>query len=83
MNNLNQYSFIAVAGGFVLVAGLILLTNKPKWNDFSPLVVIVSGWSPPGFNPAPAPDPAHGRCQNGAGNDRAGKPVLLEFQSPY
>jgi len=37
------YSFIFIAAGFVFVAGVILLTNKPKWSDYLAFGVIVGG----------------------------------------
>ncbi len=39
----NQYSFITFAVGLVVIAGLILLTNKPKWNDYLAFGVIIIG----------------------------------------
>jgi hypothetical protein len=79
----NQYSFITVAIGFVLVAGLILLTNKPKLNDYITFGVIVTGlvtvWAILHPRQTPLMDDAK-MVQEMIG---AGTPVLLEFQSPY
>jgi hypothetical protein len=79
----NQYSFITVAIGFVLVAGLILLTNKPKLNDYIAFGVIVAGlvtaWAILHPRQTPLMDDAK-MVQEMIG---AGTPVLLEFQSPY
>ena len=77
------YSFIFIAAGFAFVAGLILLTNKPKWNDYLAFGVIVFGlvaaWT--------ILHPRQTLLMDDAKNVQAmigtGKPVLLEFQSPY
>jgi hypothetical protein len=77
------YSYIFIAAGFVFVAGVILLTNKPKWNDYLAFGVIVSGlifaWS--------ILHPRQTILMDDAKEVQAmigiGKPVLLEFQSPY
>ncbi len=84
MNSIfNQYSFIAVAIGFVVVAGFILLTNKPKWNDYLAFGVIVLGvlaaWSVLHPRQTPLMEDAQ-KVQAMIGK---GTPVLLEFQSPY
>lgn len=79
----NQYSFITIALGFVLVSGFILLTNKPKWNDYLAFGVIVIGlfaaWSILHPRQTPLMDNAK-KVQSMIGT---GTPVLLEFQSPY
>ena len=77
------YTFLFVAIGFIIVVGIILLTNKPKWNDYTAFAVIVIalvvGWSI--IHPRPTVIRAGAQeVQNMIG---AGKPVLLEFQSPY
>lgn len=78
-----QYSFVFIAAGFALIAGLILLTNKPKWNDYLAFAVIVGGlvtaWAT--LHPRQTllmDEAAEVRAMIGAG-----QPVLLEFQSPY
>jgi hypothetical protein len=80
---INQYSFIAIAVGFALVAGFILLTNKPKWKDYLAFGVIIVGlfaaWSILHPRQTPLMDDAK-KVQAMIG---AGTPVLLEFQSPY
>jgi len=79
----NQYSFITMAVAFTLVAGLILLTNKPKWNDYLAFGVIILGlvaaWSILHPRQTPLMEDAK-KVQSMIGQ---GKPVLLEFQSPY
>lgn len=79
----NHYSFVWIALGLTIVAGLVLLTNQPKLRDFVSFGVIVVGlgvsWVI--LHPRPtnlASDATAVRAMIGAG-----KPVLLEFQSPY
>lgn len=77
------YSFLFIAIGFALIAGIILLSNKPKWNDYVAFGVIVGGlivaWT--------ILHPRQTLLMDDAKNVQAmigtGKPVLLEFQSPY
>jgi hypothetical protein len=77
------YSFIFIAAGFAFVAGVILLSNKPKWNDYLAFGVIVLGlifaWS--------ILHPRQTLLMDDAKEVKAmigtGTPVLLEFQSPY
>jgi len=80
---LNEYSFITFSAGFIIIAGIILLTNKPKWNDYLAFGVIVlalfTAWSIVHPRQTPLMDDAK-EVQAMIG---AGKPVLLEFQSPY
>ncbi len=80
---INQYSFVAILAGFALVAGFVLLTGKPKWNDVLAYGVILAGliaaWSVLHPRQTPLIEDAK-MVQEMIG---AGKPVLLEFQSPY
>lgn len=80
---LNEYSFITFSVGFIIIAGIILLTNKPKWNDYLAFGVIAlalfTAWSLVHPRQTPLMDDAK-EVQAMIG---AGKPVLLEFQSPY
>jgi len=77
------YSFILIALGLVIAAGFILLTNKPKWNDYLAFGVIVTGlitaWAILHPRQTPLMDDAK-KVQAMIG---AGTPVLLEFQSPF
>jgi hypothetical protein len=84
MNSLiTQYSFISVAIGFTLVAGLILLTNKPKWNDYLAFGVIVLGLVAAWSILHPRQTPLMENAQKVQAMIGQGTPVLLEFQSPY
>ena len=79
----NQYSFILLAIGLLIVAGIILLTRKPRWNDYLAFGVIVGAlllaWVIVHPRETPLMDDAR-MVQEMIG---AGTPVLLEFQSPY
>ncbi len=79
----NQYSFILLAIGLLIVAGIILLTRKPRWNDYLAFGVIVGAlllaWVIVHPRETPLMDDAR-MVQKMIG---AGTPVLLEFQSPY
>ena len=77
------YSFIFIAAGFAFVSAVILLSNKPKWSDYLAFGVIVFGlvivWT--------VLHPRQTLLMDDAKEVQAmigtGKPVLLEFQSPY
>ena len=79
----NQYSFITIATVLIFIAGLILLTNKPRWNDYAALGMIILGvffaWSILHPRQTPLMNDAQ-MIQNLIGS---GTPVLIEFQSPY
>jgi len=79
----NQYSFLFIAAGLTFVAGLVLLSRNPKWNDWLAFGVILGGlvtaWVVMHPRQTPLMDDAK-MVQEMIG---AGKPVLLEFQSPY
>ncbi len=79
----NHYSFLWIALGLTVAAGLVLLTNKPRLRDFISFGVIVAGlglaWII--LHPRPTNLPADAKAVQAMIG--AGKPVLLEFQSPY
>lgn len=77
------YSFITIAVGFIFVAGVILLTNKPKWNDYLAFGVIVLGLIVAWSVLHPRQTPLMGDAQKVQEMIGTGKPVLLEFQSPF
>lgn len=79
----NQYSFVIAAVAFFVVAAILLLGRKPRWQEFLSLGVIglglVVAWVV--LHPVQTPlmeDAAKVRSMIGQG-----KPVLLEFQSPF
>lgn len=79
----NQYSAIWIAAALMLLMVLILFRHKPKISDFVALGVVLAGlliaWSVLHPRQTPLMDDAK-MVQEMIG---AGKPVLLEFQSPY
>ena len=40
---LNQYSFIVISTFLTVVAGFLLLKNKPKWKNFLAFGIIITG----------------------------------------
>ncbi len=84
MNSLiNQYSFVLVALLFTVVTGLILLTKSPKWNDYLAFVVVAFGFIAAWVILHPVQTPLMNDAKKVSAMIGAGKPVLLEFQSPY
>ena len=79
----NQYSFVVIAVVFAIVAGFILLTNKPKWNDYLAFGVIIVGLVAAWSILHPRQTPLMEDAKNVQAMVGAGTPVLLEFQSPY
>jgi thiol-disulfide isomerase/thioredoxin len=80
---LGEYSFITIAAGFTFIAGVILLANKPKWNDYLAFGVIVTGLIVAWAILHPRPTLLMDDAKEVQAMIGAGKPVLLEFQSPY
>jgi thioredoxin 1 len=70
-------------GGLAFVAGLILLTRKPKWNDYLAFGIIVGGLATTWITLHPRQTPLEGGAIEVQSMIGAGTPVLLEFQSPY
>jgi peptidoglycan/LPS O-acetylase OafA/YrhL len=80
---INQYSFILLALAFSIVAGFILLNNKPRWNDFLAFAVVVVGFVTAWLVLHPVQTPLMDNAKKVQSMIGAGKPVLLHFQSPY
>ncbi len=79
----NYYSFVWIAIGLTIVAGLVLLTNKPRVRDFISFGVIVAGLGVSWIILHPRPTTLASDAKAVQAMIGAGKPVLLEFQSPY
>ena len=84
MNQLvNQYSAIWIASAFILLVALLLFRQKPTARDFIALGVVIAGmvlaWVTLHPRQTLLMDDAK-MVQEMIGQ---GKPVLLEFQSPY
>ena len=78
-----EYSFIVIAVVLAIAAGLMLLTNKPKLNDYLAFGVIVAGLVAAWIILHPRQTPLMDDAKMVRAMIGAGTPVLLEFQSPY
>lgn len=78
-----EYSFLALAFGLVTIAGLILLTNKPRWNDYLAFVVVTASLVAAWVVLHPRQTELMGDAVTVKELIGAGTPVLLEFQSPF
>ena len=80
---LREYSFVIIALGLIIVAGLILLANKPKWNDYFAFGIILTAIFTAWVTLHPRQTPLMDDSKNVLAMIGSGTPVLLEFQSPY
>ncbi|HEY6073215.1 MAG TPA: thioredoxin family protein [Anaerolineales bacterium] len=80
---LNQYSFVLLAIGLILMAGLVLLTRKPRWNDYLAFAVLTIGLFGAWVILHPRQTPLMDDARMVREMIGAGTPVLLEYQSPY
>jgi len=80
---LRQYSFIFIGLGLIIAAGFILLTDKPKWNDYLAFGVIVTGLVSAWVISHPVQTPLMDDAKNVQAMIGFGTPTLLEFQSPF
>ncbi len=78
-----EYSFITIAVGFAIITGVILLGNRPRWNDYLAFGVIVGAMIFAWTILHPRQTILMGEAKQVQAMIGAGKPVLLEFQSPY
>jgi hypothetical protein len=77
-------NFWLVAGLLLaVIAGLILLSDRPKWNDFLAFGLIVGSFSTAYAILHPRQTPLMDDAKKVQAMIGAGRPVLLEFQSPY
>jgi len=79
----NQYSALWIAGAFVLLLALILFRQRPKTSDFVALIVVVIGLVVAWLLLHPTQTPLMDDAKTVQAMIGQGKPVLLEFQSPY
>jgi membrane protein implicated in regulation of membrane protease activity len=77
------YSFLFIAIGFTIITAIILLTNKPKWNDYVAFGVIVLALLVAWNSVRPRQTNLRAGTQEVQSLIGSGTPVLLEFQSPY
>ena len=80
---INQYSVIWVAAAFVLLVILVIFRQKPRMGDLVALGVVVVGLGLAWSILAPRQTELMGEAKAVQEMIGAGKPVLLEFQSPY
>lgn len=80
---LKAYSFVAIAFGLATVAGIILLSNKPKWSDYFAFGIIVAALVTAWVTLHPRQTPLMNEAKKVQAFIGSGTPVLLEFQSPY
>jgi hypothetical protein len=80
---IREYSFVLVGLGLAIAAGMMLLTNNPKWSDFLAFGVVVGALVASWVILHPTQTPLMSDTQKVQSLIGAGTPVLLEFQSPY
>ena len=80
---IREYSFLIAALGLAFAAGLILLTNRPKWENILAFGLIVGALFACWYVLHPIQTPLMGDAQSVRSLIGTGTPVLLEFQSPY
>jgi hypothetical protein len=79
----NQYSALWIAGAFVLLVILIIVRHEPTLSDYIALGVVVVGLVVAWVTLHPRQTPLMDDAKMVQEMIGAGKPVLLEFQSPY
>jgi len=79
----NYYSALITGLVLAVAAGVILLTRKPRWNDYLAFTVIVAGLIAAWMILHPRQTPLMEDARRVRGMIGVGTPVLLEFQSPY
>ena len=80
---LRQYSFVLAALAVFAVAAIILLSRKPRWQEFLSLGVIGAGLIAAWVTLHPVQTPLMENAEKVRGMIGQGTPVLLEFQSPF
>ncbi len=79
----NQYSAVLIAAALMLVAVVFVFSRKPRWQDTLALGVIAAGLVTAWFILHPVQTPLMDDAKQVQAMIGQGKPVLLEFQSPY
>jgi thiol-disulfide isomerase/thioredoxin len=80
---INHYSAVFVAAVLLLVAAVFLLRRKARWQDALALGLIAAGLLTAWIILHPVQTPLMEDAQKVQAMIGQGKPVLLEFQSPY
>lgn len=79
----NQYSAVFIAAAILLIAFIIVFSRKPRWQDTLALGVITAGLVAAWIVLHPVQTPLMEDAKKVQEMIGQGKPVLLEFQSPY
>ena len=79
----NQYSALWTAGALVLLVVLIIFRHKPTTSDYIALGVVSIGLAVAWVTLHPRQTPLMNDAKMVQEMIGDGKPVLLEFQSPY
>lgn len=80
---INQYSAVIIAIALFLVAAIALLRHKVRWQEMLALGVLATGLMTAWLILHPVQTPLMEDAQKVQSMIGQGKPVLLEFQSPY
>jgi len=80
---INQYSALWIAGALVLLVALVIFRHNPKPSEFIALGLVIFGLGLAWFILHPTQTPLMDDAQSVQAMIGQGKPVLLEFQSPY
>ena len=79
----NQYSAVFIAAALLLIVIIFIFSRKPRWQETLALGVIVAGLVTAWIILHPVQTPLMEDAKKVQGMIGQGKPVLLEFQSPY
>lgn len=79
----NQYSAVFITTAILLIAVVFVFSRKPRWQDTLALGVITAGLVAAWFILHPVQTPLMDDAKMVQEMIGQGKPVLLEFQSPY
>jgi hypothetical protein len=79
----NQYSLVFIASALILIGVIFVFSRKLRWQETLALGVIVAGIATAWFILHPVQTPLMNDAKNVQAMIGQGKPVLLEFQSPY
>ncbi len=79
----NYYSFLWIALGLAVVAALVLLTHRPGPRQFISFGIILAALLGAWAVLHPRQTPQFTDAKSVQALIGSGKPVLLEFQSPY
>lgn len=79
----NQYSALFISAALMLIAVIVVFSRRPRWPDLLALGVIAAGLLTAWLLLHPVQTPLMDEAKVVQEMIGQGKPVLLEFQSPY